>query len=169
MNCSLSLGARRVQSHPCDVGLLQDGIQTQSYNSARKGFPMRKFFLASVAVLALSSAAQAANTATTVQIGIANGSTVDQQGHVNDSSTTSQLGFVNSASTMQGTTSASLNNVSSVTQIGVLGNSATTGQVATGNNTSGISQSTLFGLPPNNSAGVGQLGGGLNLSTITQH
>jgi hypothetical protein len=70
---------------------------------------------------------------------------------------------------MQGTTSPSLNNVSSVTQIGVLGNSATTGQVATGNNTSGISQSTLFGLPPNNSAAVGQLGGGLNLSTITQH
>ena len=88
---------------------------------------------------------------------------------MNDSSTTFQLGIVNSASTMQGTTSPSLNNASSVTQIGVLGNSATTGQVATGNNTSGISQTTLFGFPPNNSAGVGQLGGGLNLSTITQH
>jgi major curlin subunit len=138
-------------------------------NLNRKGYSMRKLLLASVAVFALSSAAQAANTATTVQIGIVNGSSVNQQGHVNDTSTTSQLGFLNSASTMQGTTSPSLNNVSSVTQIGVLGNSATTGQVATGNNTSGISQTTLFGLPPNNSAGVGQLGGGLNLSTITQH
>jgi len=129
---------------------------------------MRKFLLASVAVFALSSAAQAANTATTVQVGLANGS-VDQQGHVNDSSTTFQLGLVNSASTMQGTTSPSLNNASAVTQIGVLGNTATTGQVATGNNSSSISQSTLFGFAPNNSAGVGQLSGGINLSTITQH
>jgi hypothetical protein len=88
---------------------------------------------------------------------------------VNDSSTTFQLGLVNSASTMQGTTTPSLNNASSVTQIGVFGNTATTGQVATGNNSSSISQSTLFGLAPNNSAAVGQLSGGINLSTITQH
>lgn len=145
------------------------GIRNQSDKLARKGYSMRKLFFASVAVFALSSAAQAANTATTVQIGAVNGSSVNQQGHVNDSSTTFQLGLVNGASTMQGTTSPSLNNASSVTQIGVFGNAATTGQVATGNNTSSISQSTLFGLPPNNSAGVGQIGGGLNLSTITQH
>ena len=104
---------------------------------------MRKLFLASVAVLALSSAAQAANTATTVQVGLVNGSSVLQQGLINDSSsTTFQLGIVNSATTMQGTSSASLNNGSSVTQIGVQ-NSATTGQVASGNNGSAISQNSF--------------------------
>jgi hypothetical protein len=130
---------------------------------------MRKLFLASVAVFALSSAAQAANTSTTVQVGVVNGSSVTQNGLTNDSSSTSQLGLVNSASTMQGTSSPSLNNGSTVTQIGVQ-NSATTGQVAFGNNTSSITQDS-FGPAAlqNNAAAVGQLSGfGTNGSTVTQ-
>ncbi len=128
---------------------------------------MRKLLLASAAVFALSSAAYADNTAITVQFGLANGSTVDQQGHVNDSSNTTQVGLVNGASTMQGTTTASLNNTSAVLQIGAA-NGALTGQIATGNNTSTIGQFSIGG-PPNNFAAVGQIGGGLNLSGITQH
>lgn len=130
---------------------------------------MRKLFFASVAVFALSSAAQAANTSTTVQVGLVNGSSVTQNGLTNDTSSTSQLGLVNSASTMQGTSSASLNNASTVNQIGVQ-NSATTGQVAFGNNTSGITQNS-FGPPAlqNNSASVGQLSVfGINGSTVSQ-
>lgn len=70
---------------------------------------------------------------------------------------------------MQGTSSASLNNVSSVNQIGVR-NSATTGQVAFGNNNSGITQNS-FGpaVLQNNSAAVGQLSVfGVNTSTVSQ-
>src|SRR3954469_5302104 len=119
MNRSLSREARSVQSDPTMSNSSKTASVTWSDNLNRKEYSMRKFLLASVAVFALSSAAQAANTATTVQVGLANGSSVDQQGHVNDSSTTFQLGLVNSASTMQGTTSPSLNNASSVTQIGV--------------------------------------------------
>ena len=69
--------------------------------------------------------------------------------------------------TLQGTTTPSLNNSSSVLQIGAV-NAAATGQVATGNNTSTIGQFSIGG-PPNNFAAVGQIGGGLNLSSITQH
>ncbi|MBR0974957.1 MULTISPECIES: curlin subunit CsgB [Bradyrhizobium] len=130
---------------------------------------MRKFIFASVALFALSSAAQAANTSTTVQVGVVNGSSVTQNGLTNDSSSTTQLGILNSASTMQGTSSPSLNNASSVNQIGVQ-NSAATGQVAFGNNTSGITQNS-FGPAAlqNNSAAVGQLSGfGVNSSTVSQ-
>ncbi|AWM08124.1 MULTISPECIES: curlin subunit CsgB [Bradyrhizobium] len=130
---------------------------------------MRKLFFASVALFALSSAAQAANTSTTVQVGLVNGSSVTQNGFTNSSSSTSQLGLVNSATTMQGTSSASLNNGSTVTQIGVQ-NSASTGQVAFGNNSSGITQDS-FGpaVLQNNAAGVGQLSVfGTNGSTVTQ-
>lgn len=130
---------------------------------------MRKLFFASVAVLALSSAAQAANTSTTVQVGIVNGSTVSQQGLTNDTSSTSQLGIVNSATTMQGTSAASLNNGSTVNQAGVQ-NTATTGQVAFGNNTSSITQNSFgpAGLQ-NNSASVGQLSVfGINASSVSQ-
>ncbi len=128
---------------------------------------MRKLLLASAAVFALSSTAYADNTAITVQAGRANGSFVDQQGHVNDSSTTTQIGLLNGAITLQGTTTPSLNNTSGVLQIGAV-NAAVTGQVATGNNTSGIGQFSIGG-PPNNFAAVGQLGGGVNLSAIVQH
>jgi major curlin subunit len=130
---------------------------------------MRKLFLASVAVLALSSAAQAANTSTTVQVGVVNGSSVSQQGLTNDTSSTSQLGIINSATTMQGTSAASLNNGSTVNQIGVQ-NSATTGQVAFGNNGSAITQNS-FGPAAlqNNAAAVGQLSVfGVNGSTVSQ-
>lgn len=169
MNCSLSHDARRAQSHPYDVGLLQNGIRIQSDKLVRKGYSMRKLFFASVAVFALSSAAQAANTSTTVQLGIVNSSSVTQNGLTNDSSSTTQVGILNGASTMQGTSSASLNNVSSVNQIGVR-NSATTGQVAFGNNNSGITQNS-FGpaVLQNNSAAVGQLSVfGVNTSTVSQ-
>ena len=71
---------------------------------------MRKFILASAAVLALSSAAQAGNTSTTVQVGLVNGASTIQNGLTNSSSSTSQLGFLNAATTMQGTSAASLNN-----------------------------------------------------------
>jgi len=130
---------------------------------------MRKLFFASVAVLALSSAAQAANTSTVLQIGVVNGSSVNQQGTVNDSSSTTQLGFLNNASTMQGTTTPSLNNGSSVIQVGA-SNTATTGQVGLFNNTSGITQQSIGG-PPSNSAAVGQLSiiFGVNSSTVVQH
>ena len=118
---------------------------------------MRKFILASAAVLALSSAAQAGNTSTTVQVGLVNGASTTQNGFTNSSSSTSQLGFLNTATTMQGTSAASLNNASAVTQVGVR-NSASTGQVAVGNNSSGITQNS-FGFPllQNNAASVGQL------------
>jgi hypothetical protein len=129
---------------------------------------MRKLFFASVAVLALSSAAQAANTSTTVQLGLVNGSSVTQNGLTNSSSSTTQVGILNGASTMQGTSSPSLNNASSVNQIGVQ-NSATTGQVAFGNNTSGITQNSYGPAAfQNNSAAVGQLGFGINTSTVSQ-
>ena len=130
---------------------------------------MRKFILASVAVLALSSAAQAANTSTTVQVGLVNGSSVSQNGLTNSTSSTSQLGLVNTATTMQGTSAASLNNGSTVNQVGVQ-NTANTGQVAFGNNTSAITQNS-FGPAAlqNNSAGVGQLSVfGVNSSTVSQ-
>ena len=130
---------------------------------------MRKLFFASVAVFALSSAAQAANTSTTVQVGVVNGSSVSQQGLTNDTSSTSQLGIVNSATTMQGTSAASLNNGSTVNQIGVQ-NTAATGQVAFGNNGSAITQNS-FGPAPlqNNAAAVGQLSVfGVNGSTVSQ-
>lgn len=129
---------------------------------------MRKLLLASAAVFALSSAAHAANTSTTFQVGGVNVSTVNQQGHVNDSSLTTQIGFVNSASTMQGTTSISLNNAQGTLQIGAV-NSATAGQAALGNNLSGIGQFSI-GNPPANSTSVGQFSafGGLNLSLVTQ-
>jgi hypothetical protein len=129
---------------------------------------MRKLFFASVAVLALSSAAQAANTSTTVQLGLVNGSSVTQNGLTNSSSSTTQVGILNGASTMQGTSSPSLNNASSVNQIGVQ-NSATTGQVAFGNNTSGITQNSYGPAAlQNNSAAVGQLSFGINTSTVSQ-
>jgi major curlin subunit len=128
---------------------------------------MRKLILAFVALIALTAGARADNTATTFQVGVVNGSSVNQQGHVNDSSTTTQVGLVNGALTLQGTTTPSLNNSSSVLQIGAV-NAAATGQVATGNNTSTIGQFSIGG-PPNNFAAVGQIGGGLNLSSITQH
>src|SRR3954462_3833024 len=169
MNCSLSHAARSVQSLSCDVGLLQDGIRTPVRDLSQKGYSMRKLFFASVAVLALSSAAQAANTSTTVQVGVVNGSSVSQQGLTNDTSSTSQLGIINSATTMQGTSAASLNNGSTVNQIGVQ-NSATTGQVAFGNNGSSITQNS-FGPAPlqNNAAAVGQLSVfGVNGSTVSQ-
>ncbi|WP_025036918.1 hypothetical protein [Bradyrhizobium sp. DOA9] len=130
---------------------------------------MRKLFFASVAVLALSSAAQADNTSTTVQVGLVNGSSVSQQGLTNSTSSTSQLGIINSATTMQGTSSVSLNNGSTVNQIGVQ-NSATTGQVALGNNGSAITQNS-FGPAAlqNNSAAVGQLSVfGINGSSVSQ-
>ncbi|MCP3389041.1 curlin subunit CsgB [Bradyrhizobium sp. CCGB12] len=130
---------------------------------------MRKFIFASVAVLALSSAAQAANTSTTVQVGLVNGSSVSQNGLTNSTSSTSQLGLVNTATTMQGTSAASLNNGSTVNQVGVQ-NTANTGQVAFGNNTSAITQNS-FGPAAlqNNSAGVGQLSVfGTNGSTVSQ-
>ena len=120
---------------------------------------MRKLLLASVAVFALSSAAQAADAATTVQIGLANGSTVNQQGHVNNFSTTFQLGIVNSASTMQGTTSPSLNNP----QLGdpdwrpwQLGHHL--GRLPPATTPAGSARPRSSAYPPNNSAGVGQLG-----------
>src|SRR3569832_2364149 len=108
MNCSLSHGAPQVQSHPTLSVAFETSIRNQSDNLARKGYSMRKLFFASVAVFALSSAAQAANTSTTVQLGVVNGSSVTQNGLTNDTSSTSQLGIVNTASTMQGTGSASL-------------------------------------------------------------
>ena len=130
---------------------------------------MRKLFFASVAVLALSSAAQAANTSTTVQLGVVNSSSITQNGLTNDSSSTSQLGIINGATTMQGTSSASLNNASTVNQIGMQ-NSATTGQVAFGNNGSAITQNS-FGPAAlqNNAAGVAQLSVfGTNTSGVSQ-
>ncbi|MDF0517905.1 curlin subunit CsgB [Bradyrhizobium yuanmingense] len=130
---------------------------------------MRKLFFASVAVFALSSAAQAANTSTTVQVGVVNGSSVSQQGLTNSTSSTSQLGIINSATTMQGTSDASLNNGSTVNQAGVQ-NTATTGQVAFGNNSSSITQNS-FGPAAlqNNSAAVGQLSVfGINGSSVSQ-
>lgn len=130
---------------------------------------MRKLLLASVAVFALSSAAQAANTSTTVQVGLVNGASTTQNGLTNDTSSTSQLGLVNTASTSQGTSSASLNNASTVNQIGVQ-NSAGTAQVAFGNNTSSITQNS-FGPAAlqNNAAGVAQLSVlGANSSTVSQ-
>jgi len=144
-------------------------IRNQSDNLARKGYSMRKLFFASVAVLALSSAAQAANTSTTVQLGIVNSSSVTQNGLTNDSSSTTQVGILNGASTMQGTSSPSLNNASTVNQVGVQ-NTATTGQVAFINNGSSITQNS-FGPAAlqNNSASVGQLSGfGINTSTVSQ-
>jgi hypothetical protein len=132
---------------------------------------MRKLFLASVAVFALSSAAHAANTATTVQIGGANSSAVTQNGVTNDSSSTTQIGFFNSATTSQGLGIPSLNNVSTVSQTGGIVNTATTMQNAFGSNNSSISQSSFPLLPPSNSATVGQnsilLFG--NTSVINQH
>lgn len=130
---------------------------------------MRKLLLASVAAFALSSAAQAGNTSTTVQVGAVNGASTTQNGLTNSSSFTSQLGILNAATTMQGTSATSLNNVSAVSQIGVQ-NSATTGQVAFGNNGSGITQNS-FGFPTlqNNSASVGQLSiFGTNASGVWQ-
>jgi hypothetical protein len=138
---------------------------------AEKGLAMRKLFLASVAVFALSSAAHAANTATTVQMGGANSSSVTQNGVTNDSSSTTQIGFFNSATTLQGLGIPSLNNASTVSQTGGVVNTATTLQNAFGGNSSSISQSSFPLLPPNNSATVGQnsilLFG--NTSTINQH
>jgi major curlin subunit len=128
---------------------------------------MRKLLLASVAALALSSAAQAGNSSTTVQIGVVNGASTTQNGFTNSSSSTNQLGLLNSATTMQGTSSISLNNTSSVNQIGVR-NTATTGQVAFGVNNSGITQNSFGpGFFQNNSANVGQAGF-LNLSNVSQ-
>ncbi|WP_339032285.1 curlin subunit CsgB [Bradyrhizobium symbiodeficiens] len=132
---------------------------------------MRKLFFASVAVFALSSAAQAANTANTVQIGGANSSSVTQNGVTNDTSNTTQLGFFNSATTSQGLATPSLNNASTVTQVGGIVNTATTMQNAFGGNSSSISQSSFPLLPPSNSATVGQnsiLFFG-NTSVINQH
>ncbi len=118
---------------------------------------MRKLLLASVAAMALSSAAQAGNTSTTFQVGVINGASTTQNGLTNSSSFTTQMGILNGATTLQGTSAASLSNMSVVSQTGVQ-NSATTGQVAFGNNGSGITQNS-FGpsLLQNNAAGVGQL------------
>lgn len=132
---------------------------------------MRKLLLASVAVFALSSAAQAANTATTVQMGGSNTSSVTQNGVTNDTSHTTQVGFFNTATTLQGVGTPSLNNLSTVSQTGGIVNSATTMQNAFFNNTSTISQSSAFFAPPSNSATVGQnsILHWFNNSTITQH
>lgn len=130
---------------------------------------MRKLLLASVAALVLSSAAQAGNTSTTVQVGVINGASTTQNGLTNSSSLTSQMGLLNGATTMQGTSATSLNNLSVVNQAGVQ-NSATTGQVAFGNNGSGITQNS-FGFPllQNNAASVGQLSiFGTNASGVWQ-
>ena len=131
---------------------------------------MRKLLLASIAAFALSSAAQAGNTSTTMQVGGVNVASTTQNGLTNSSSFTSQMGILNGATTSQGTSAASLNNLSVVSQVGVQ-NSATTGQVAFGNNGSGITQNS-FGFPllQNNSASVGQLSvfGGTNLSGVWQ-
>jgi major curlin subunit len=140
-----------------------------SQTLARKEYSMRKLLLASAAVFALSSAAQAGNTSTTVQVGVVNGASTTQNGLTNSSSSTSQLGILNSASTMQGTSAISLNNLSTVNQIGVQ-NTATTGQVAFGNNGSGITQNS-FGpaVFQNNSASTGQLSiFGINTSIVSQ-
>ena len=69
---------------------------------------MRKFLFASVALFALSSAAQAANTSTTVQLGVVNSSSTTQNGLTNDSSSTTQVGLLNGQTTMQGVSSPSL-------------------------------------------------------------
>ncbi|MCK1391281.1 curlin subunit CsgB [Bradyrhizobium sp. 1] len=130
---------------------------------------MRKLLLASIAVFALSSAAQAANTSTTVQVGIINGSSVSQQGPTNNSASLSQLGIVNSGTAAQGTTSIGLNNGSSMTQVGVQ-NSSSTAQVAFGSNASQVNQNS-FGPPAaqSNSAGLFQFGFfGTNSSTVSQ-
>src|SRR3954469_10057904 len=57
---------------------------------------------------------QAANTSTTAQLGVVSSSSVTQNGLTNDSSSTTQVGILNGASTMQGTSSPSLNNASTV-------------------------------------------------------
>jgi len=130
---------------------------------------MRKFLLASVAVFALSSAAQAGNSSVTVQFGVVNGSSTSQQGLTNSVSSTSQIGFVNTASTAQGTTSISLNNGQSTNQAGIQNSSSVT-QLAVGNNGSAVTQNS-FGPAAlqNNASGVGQLSlFGLNASTVSQ-
>ncbi|WGD56008.1 curlin subunit CsgB [Bradyrhizobium sp. CB1650] len=132
---------------------------------------MRKLLLASATLLALSSAAHAANTATTVQMGGANSSTVTQNGVTNDTSNTTQVGFFNSATTLQGLGTPSLNNASTVSQTGGIVNTATTMQNAFFNNNSSITQSSFPLAPPSNSATVGQNSIFLfgNTSTINQH
>ena len=130
---------------------------------------MRKFLLASVAVFALSSAAQAANTSTTVQLGVVNASSTTQNGLTNDSSSTTQVGLLNGQTTLQGASSASLNNASTVNQIGIQ-NSSSTGQVAFGNNGSSVTQNS-FGPAAlqNNAAGIAQISVfGVNSSTVSQ-
>ena len=130
---------------------------------------MRKFLLASVAVFALSSAAQAANTSTTVQLGVVNGSSTTQNGLTNDSSSTTQVGLLNGQTTLQGASSPSLNNASTVNQIGIQ-NSSSTGQVAFGNNGSSVTQNS-FGPAAlqNNAAGIAQISAfGVNSSTVSQ-
>jgi major curlin subunit len=128
---------------------------------------MRKLLLVSVAAFALSSAAQAGNSSTTVQIGAVNGASTTQNGLTNSSSSTTQLGLFNSATTMQGASSVSLNNVSSVNQVGIQ-NTASTGQAAIFTNGSGITQNSFGpGFLQNNSAGTAQLGL-LNSSTVSQ-
>jgi major curlin subunit len=130
---------------------------------------MRKFILASIAAFALSSAAQAGNTSNTVQVGLVNGASTTQNGFTNSSSSTTQFGILNSATTMQGTSSISLNNASKVNQIGVQ-NTATTGQVALGNNKSGVTQNSFGpGFLQSNTANTGQLSlFGVNMSTVSQ-
>lgn len=148
-----------------DVADVEDDIS----NLTRKGYSMRKLFLVSVAAFALSSAAQAGNSSTTVQVGVVNSASTTQNGFTNSTSSTSQLGFFNSANTQQGTSSPSLNNASSVNQAGIQ-NSASTGQVAFGNNHSSITQNS-FGpaFLQNNSASTGQFSLlGINTSTVSQ-
>ena len=130
---------------------------------------MRKLLLASVAVFALSSAAQAANTSTTVQLGVINSSSTTQNGLTNDSSSTTQVGLLNGQTTMQGASAASLNNASTVNQAGIQ-NSSTTGQVAFGNNGSSVTQNSFgpAGLQ-NNAAGIAQISVfGVNTSGVSQ-
>src|SRR3954469_25445004 len=112
MNRSLSREARSVQSDPTMSNSSKTASVTWSDHLNRKGYSMRKFLLASVAVFALSSAAQAANTSTTVQLGVVNGSSTTQNGLTNDSSSTTQVGLLNGQTTLQGASSASLNNAS---------------------------------------------------------
>jgi major curlin subunit len=132
---------------------------------------MRKLLLVSVAALALSSAAQAANTSTTVQIGaVINSASTTQNGLMNDTSSTTQVGLVNGATTLQGTSGISLNNASTVNQIGIQ-NTAVTGQAAVFNNGSKITQNSFGPLVlQNNSASTGQLSllGLINTSTVSQ-
>jgi major curlin subunit len=132
---------------------------------------MRKLFLISVAAFALSSAAQAANTSTTVQIGaVINSASTTQNGLTNSTSSTTQVGLLNSAITSQGTSGISLNNASTVSQIGIQ-NAAATGQAAVFNNSSKITQNSFGPLVfQNNSASTGQLSlfGLVNTSTVSQ-